>query len=186
MASLEGLGLQAPFGWSASSQADAVPSACLSAMYGGTRRGLRPPSSGRWSVAASAERRRLDVRLRTCGEGRRSRLLAIAVAVGRLCARADLLPATRPSPGGARPVPVQHLVRRLWPARARPPRWHDRGLVARGPRVPAAGISNAGSGANNWTVKTAARTAYGVGNVDDQRRWVRCACTGQLRWVTVC
>jgi putative transposase len=158
-------------------------SAPCMAGHGGDCVRLRPVGG---SVAASAERRRLDVRLRTCGEGRRSRLLAIAVAVGRLCARADLLPATRPSPGGARPVPVQHLVRRLWPARARPPRWHDRGLVARGPRVPAAGISNAGSGANNWTVKTAARTAYGVGNVDDQRRWVRCACTGQLRWVTVC
>jgi hypothetical protein len=55
-----------------------------------------------------------------------------------------------------------------------------------GPRVPAAGIINAGSGADNRTVRTAARTAYGLGNVTDQRRWVRCACTRQLRRVTVC
>jgi hypothetical protein len=88
-------------GWSGLHQTDAVPSACLSAMYGGTRRGLCPSRPGGGSVAASAERRQRHVGLMTCGESRRSRLLAIAVVVGRLCARTDLSPANRTSPGGA-------------------------------------------------------------------------------------
>jgi len=43
------------------------------------------------------------------------------------------------------------------------------------------GITNAGTEATNRTVKTAARTAYGFRNLDNQRRRVRFACTRQSR-----
>ena len=42
-------------------------------------------------------------------------------------------------------------------------------------------ITNAGTEATNRTVKTAARTAYGFRNLDNQRRRVRFACTRQQR-----
>ena len=48
------------------------------------------------------------------------------------------------------------------------------------------GITNAGTEATNRTVKTAARTAYGFRNLDNQRRRVRFACTRRNRRVTVC
>src|SRR3954453_7814081 len=48
------------------------------------------------------------------------------------------------------------------------------------------GITNAGSEATNRTVKTAARTAYGFRNLDNQRRRVRFACTRRNRRVTAC
>jgi transposase len=48
------------------------------------------------------------------------------------------------------------------------------------------GVTNAGTGATNRTVKTAARTAYGFRNLDNQRRRVRFACTRQHRRVTAC
>ena len=38
-------------------------------------------------------------------------------------------------------------------------------------------VTNAGTEATNRTVKTAARTAYGFRNLDNQRRRVRFACT---------
>jgi len=40
---------------------------------------------------------------------------------------------------------------------------------------------NAGIEATNRTVKTAARTAYGFRNLDNQRRWVWFASTWQHR-----
>jgi transposase len=49
-----------------------------------------------------------------------------------------------------------------------------------------AGITNAGTEATNRTVKTAARTAYGFRNLDNQRRRVRFACTRRHRRVTAC
>jgi transposase len=48
------------------------------------------------------------------------------------------------------------------------------------------GITNAGTEATNRTVKTAARTAYGFRNLDNQRRRVRFACTRRDRRVTAC
>ncbi len=48
------------------------------------------------------------------------------------------------------------------------------------------GITNAGTEATNRTVKTAARTAYGFRNLDNQRRRVRFACTRRNRRVTAC
>jgi transposase len=48
------------------------------------------------------------------------------------------------------------------------------------------GITNAGTEATNRTVKTAARTAYGFRNLDNQRRRVRFACTRSNRRVTAC
>jgi transposase len=48
------------------------------------------------------------------------------------------------------------------------------------------GITNAGTEATNRTVKTAARTAYGFRNLDNQRRRVRFACTRRHRRVTAC
>ncbi len=48
------------------------------------------------------------------------------------------------------------------------------------------GVTNAGTEATNRTVKTAARTAYGFRNLDNQRRRVRFACTRQQRRVTAC
>jgi transposase len=48
------------------------------------------------------------------------------------------------------------------------------------------GVTNAGTEATNRTVKTAARTAYGFRNLDNQRRRVRFACTRQHRRVTAC
>jgi transposase len=48
------------------------------------------------------------------------------------------------------------------------------------------GITNAGTEATNRTVKTAARTAYGFRNLENQRRRVRFACTRRHRRVTVC
>jgi transposase len=48
------------------------------------------------------------------------------------------------------------------------------------------GITNAGTEATNQTVKTAARTAYGFRNLDNQRRRVWFACTRRSRRVTVC
>jgi hypothetical protein len=48
------------------------------------------------------------------------------------------------------------------------------------------GITNAGTEATNRTVKTAARTAYGFRNLDNQRRRVRFACTRRHRRVAVC
>jgi len=48
------------------------------------------------------------------------------------------------------------------------------------------GITNAGTEATNRTVKTAARTAYGFRNLDNQRRRVRFACTRRSRRVTAC
>jgi transposase len=43
------------------------------------------------------------------------------------------------------------------------------------------GVTNAGTEATNRTVKTAARTAYGFRNLDNQRRRVRFACTRRQR-----
>lgn len=43
------------------------------------------------------------------------------------------------------------------------------------------GVTNAGTEATHRTVKTAARTAYGFRNLDNQRRRVRFACTRQQR-----
>lgn len=48
------------------------------------------------------------------------------------------------------------------------------------------GITNAGTEATNRTVKTAARTAYGFRNLDNQRRRVRFACTRRNRRATAC
>lgn len=48
------------------------------------------------------------------------------------------------------------------------------------------GITNAGTEATNRTVKTAARTAYGFRNLENQRRRVRFACTRSNRRVTAC
>ena len=48
------------------------------------------------------------------------------------------------------------------------------------------GITNAGTEATNRTVKTAARTAYGFRNLDNQRRRVRFACTRRSRRATAC
>ncbi len=48
------------------------------------------------------------------------------------------------------------------------------------------GVTNAGAEATNRTVKTAARTAYGFRNLDNQRRRVRFACTRSHRRVTAC
>lgn len=48
------------------------------------------------------------------------------------------------------------------------------------------GVTNAGTEATNRTVKTAARTAYGFRNLDNQRRRVRFACTRQHRRATAC
>jgi transposase len=48
------------------------------------------------------------------------------------------------------------------------------------------GITNAGTEATNRSVKTAARTAYGFRNLDNQRRRVRFACTRQHRRATAC
>ena len=48
------------------------------------------------------------------------------------------------------------------------------------------GVTNAGTEATNLTVKTAARTAYGFRNLDNQRRRVRFACTRQQRRATAC
>jgi transposase len=42
-------------------------------------------------------------------------------------------------------------------------------------------VTNAGTEATNRTVKTAARTAYGFRNLDNQRRRVRFACTRRSR-----
>jgi transposase len=47
-------------------------------------------------------------------------------------------------------------------------------------------VTNAGTEATNRTVKTAARTAYGFRNLQNQRRRVRFACTRQSRRVTAC
>jgi len=46
------------------------------------------------------------------------------------------------------------------------------------------GVTNAGTEATNRTVKTAARTAYGFRNLDNQRRRVRLACTRRSRRAT--
>jgi transposase len=48
------------------------------------------------------------------------------------------------------------------------------------------GVTNAGTEATNRTVKTAARTAYGFRNLNNQRRRVRFACTRRHRRVTAC
>jgi transposase len=48
------------------------------------------------------------------------------------------------------------------------------------------GITNAGTEATNRTVKTAARTAYGFRNLENQRRRVRFACTRRNRRVAAC
>lgn len=48
------------------------------------------------------------------------------------------------------------------------------------------GITNAGTEATNRTVKTAARTAYGFRNLDNQRRRVRFACTRRHRRAIAC
>jgi len=48
------------------------------------------------------------------------------------------------------------------------------------------GVTNAATEATNRTVKTAARTAYGFRNLDNQRRRVRCACTRCHRRATDC
>jgi transposase len=48
------------------------------------------------------------------------------------------------------------------------------------------GITNAGTEATNRTVKTAARTAYGFRNLNNQRRRVRFACTRHHRRATAC
>ena len=47
-------------------------------------------------------------------------------------------------------------------------------------------VTNAGTEATNRTVKTAARTAYGFRNLDNQRRRVRFPCTRQSRRATSC
>ena len=47
-------------------------------------------------------------------------------------------------------------------------------------------VTNAGTEATNRTVKTAARTAHGLRNLDNQRLRVRFACTRRHRRVTVC
>ena len=46
------------------------------------------------------------------------------------------------------------------------------------------GVTNAGTEATNRTVKTAARTAYGFRNLENQRRRVRFACTRRSRRAT--
>ena len=48
------------------------------------------------------------------------------------------------------------------------------------------GVTNAGTEATNRTVKTAARTAYGFRNLNNQRRRVRFACTRCHRRATAC
>ena len=48
------------------------------------------------------------------------------------------------------------------------------------------GVTNAGTEATNRTVKTAARTAYGFRNLDNQRRRVRFTCTRCHRRATAC
>jgi len=48
------------------------------------------------------------------------------------------------------------------------------------------GVTNAATEATNRTVKTAARTAYGFRNLDNQRRRVRFACTRCHRRATDC
>ena len=48
------------------------------------------------------------------------------------------------------------------------------------------GVTNAGTEATNRTVKTAARTAYGFRNLDNQHRRVRFACTRCHRRATAC
>ena len=48
------------------------------------------------------------------------------------------------------------------------------------------GVTNAATEATNRTVKTAARTAYGFRNLDNQRRRVRFACTRRSRRATAC
>ena len=48
------------------------------------------------------------------------------------------------------------------------------------------GVTNAGTEATNRTVKTAARTAHGFRNLNNQRRRVRFACTRQQRRATAC
>ena len=47
-------------------------------------------------------------------------------------------------------------------------------------------LTNAGTEATNRTVKTAARTAYGFRNLENQRRRVRFACTRRSRRATAC
>ena len=47
-------------------------------------------------------------------------------------------------------------------------------------------VTNAGTEATNLTVKTAARTAYGFPDLDNQRRRERFACTRRHRRVTAC
>ncbi|MDP9434951.1 MAG: transposase, partial [Actinomycetota bacterium] len=48
------------------------------------------------------------------------------------------------------------------------------------------GVTNAGTEATNRTVKTAARTACGFRNLDNQRLRVRFACTRRSRRATAC
>ena len=48
------------------------------------------------------------------------------------------------------------------------------------------GVTNAGTEATNRTVKTAARTANGARNLDNQQRRVRFACTRCHRRATAC
>lgn len=48
------------------------------------------------------------------------------------------------------------------------------------------GVTNAGTEATYRTVKTAARTACGFRNLDNQRRRVRFACSRQQRRATAC
>jgi len=48
------------------------------------------------------------------------------------------------------------------------------------------GVTNAGTEATNRTVKTAARTAYGFWNLDNQRLRVRCACIRRSRRTPAC
>ena len=47
-------------------------------------------------------------------------------------------------------------------------------------------VTNAGTEATDRTVKTAARTAYGFRNLNNQSRRVRFACTRGSRRVTAC
>ena len=75
-------------------------------------------------------------------------------------------------------------------------RWHKTQWAARSadarerrPEILAflqSGITNAGTGATNRTVKTAARTAYGFRNLAHQRRRVRLASTRRSRQATAC
>lgn len=83
-------------------------------------------------------------------------------------------------------APLQQLVRPLGDARARAPGRHHRGLVARVLGFLQTGVTNARTEATNRTVKTAARTAYGFRNLDNQRRRVRFACTRRHRRATAC